>query len=81
MAGKPDAQQIKCARHLLSVQFVNGEEGWVVGRSGTILRSDDGGLSWIQQENKTRQNIYALSFNKKVGWAVGGDGMVLRYER
>jgi len=66
---------------LLSVRFVNGDEGWVVGRSGTILRSDDGGLNWIQQQNSTKQNIYALSFNKKIGWAVGGDGAVLRYER
>jgi photosystem II stability/assembly factor-like uncharacterized protein len=66
---------------LLSVQFVNEDRGWIVGRSGTILRSADGGQSWIQQESTTKQNLYALSFSKKIGWAVGGDGMVLRYEQ
>jgi photosystem II stability/assembly factor-like uncharacterized protein len=66
---------------LLSVKFVNDEEGWAVGRGGVILRTDDGGQSWLQQETKTRQNLYALFFDKKTGWAVGGDGLVLRYER
>jgi photosystem II stability/assembly factor-like uncharacterized protein len=66
---------------LLSVKFVSKEEGWVVGRGGVILRSDDGGDTWKRQETGTRQNLYALFFNKKFGWAVGGDGLVLRYER
>lgn len=66
---------------LLSVKFVNKEEGWIVGRSGVILRTDDGGTTWKQQESRTRQHLYALFFDKKVGYAVGGDGLVLRYER
>ena len=66
---------------LLSVKFVNKEEGWAVGRGGVILRTDDGGSTWKQQESNTRQHLYALFFDKKVGYAVGGDGLVLRYER
>jgi photosystem II stability/assembly factor-like uncharacterized protein len=66
---------------LLSVKFVNDDEGWAVGRSGVILRTEDGGRTWVQQESKTRQNLYALFFDKKTGWAVGGDGLVFRYER
>ena len=66
---------------LLSVQFVNDDEGWIVGRGGLIMRSGDGGRTWIQQESGTKQNLYALNFQKKIGWAVGGDGLILRYER
>lgn len=66
---------------LLSVQFLNDDDGWVVGRGGTILRSEDQGRTWLQQESSTRQNLYSLNFNKKIGWAVGGEGTVLRYER
>jgi photosystem II stability/assembly factor-like uncharacterized protein len=66
---------------LLSVQFLNDDDGWAVGRGGTILRSNDQGKTWIQQESTTRQNLYSLNFNKKIGWAVGGDGTLLRYER
>jgi photosystem II stability/assembly factor-like uncharacterized protein len=66
---------------LLSVQFLNDDEGWAIGRAGTILRTEDQGRTWVQQDSTTKQNLYALNFNKKIGWAVGGDGMVLRYEK
>jgi photosystem II stability/assembly factor-like uncharacterized protein len=66
---------------LLSVQFTSDEEGWAVGRTGTILRTEDSGRTWIQQESQTKENLYALYFNKKIGWVVGGDGLVLSYER
>jgi photosystem II stability/assembly factor-like uncharacterized protein len=66
---------------LLSIQFVNDNEGWAIGRSGTILRSSDEGRTWIAQDSKTKQNLYSLNFNKKVGWVVGAAGIVLRYER
>ena len=66
---------------ILSVQFLNDDDGWVIGRSGTILRTEDKGLTWVAQESTTKQNLYALIFQKKIGWAVGGDGTVLRYEK
>jgi len=66
---------------ILSVQFLNDDDGWAVGRGGTILRTEDQGRTWVQEESTTKQNLYALNFNKKIGWAVGGDGTVLRYEQ
>ena len=66
---------------MLSVQFLNDDDGWAVGRAGTILRSEDTGRTWLKQEATTKQNLYALHFNKKVGWAVGASGTILRYER
>jgi photosystem II stability/assembly factor-like uncharacterized protein len=66
---------------LLSIQFASDKEGWVIGRTGTILKSTDEGQTWVREESTTRQNLYSLYFNKKIGWAVGGGGIVLRYER
>jgi len=66
---------------LLSIQFLNDDEGWAIGRAGTILRSSDEGKTWVRQESTTRQNLYSLIFNKKIGWVVGGAGVALRYER
>jgi photosystem II stability/assembly factor-like uncharacterized protein len=63
------------------VQFASEDEGWIVGRGGTILRSGDGGRTWVRQESRTKQHLYALFVDKKSGWAVGGDGIVLQYER
>jgi hypothetical protein len=34
--------------------------------------------SFKLEEAATRQNLYSLNFNKKIGWAVGGEGIVLR---
>jgi photosystem II stability/assembly factor-like uncharacterized protein len=65
----------------LSVQFVSDDEGWIVGRGGTILRSSNAGRSWIEQESGTKQNLFALFMTKKNGWAVGSNGLILRYER
>jgi photosystem II stability/assembly factor-like uncharacterized protein len=59
---------------LLSIQFLNDDEGWAIGRSGTILRSSDEGKTWVRQESTTKQNLYSLNFNKKIGWVVGGAG-------
>jgi photosystem II stability/assembly factor-like uncharacterized protein len=66
---------------LLSVQFVSEDEGWIVGRGGVILRSGDRGQTWIEQESGTKQNLYALFIDKKIGWAVGSRGLILRYQR
>jgi len=66
---------------ILSVQFLNDDDGWAIGRQGMILRTEDQGMTWLQQNSSTKQNLYALHFNKKIGWAVGGDGTVLRYEK
>ena len=66
---------------ILSVQFLNDDDGWAVGRQGTILRTEDQGRTWLVQDSSTRQNLYALHFNKNIGWAVGGDGTLLRYEK
>jgi photosystem II stability/assembly factor-like uncharacterized protein len=66
---------------LLSVSFINEDEGWAVGRGGVILRSGDGGRTWVLQESGTKQNLYALTMNKKHGVTVGGDGLALQYDR
>ena len=64
---------------MLSAQFVSENESWIVGRNGVILRSGDGGRTWVEQESGTKLNLYAMYMNKKGGWAVGSGGLVLRY--
>lgn len=66
---------------LLSVQFVSEDDGWIVGRGGVILRSGDRGQTWLEQESGTKQNLYALFIDKKIGWAVGSRGLILKYQR
>ena len=48
---------------------------------GTILRTGDGGITWLKQDSANTHNLYALHFQKKIGWAAGSNGMMMRYER
>lgn len=70
-----------------AVHFVNPERGWMVGQSGVILHSTDGGESWQQQESgidenlpeeeQTLRDVYFV--NESNGWAIGNNGQILHY--
>jgi photosystem II stability/assembly factor-like uncharacterized protein len=34
---------------LTAVHFTTGKKGWAVGHSGTVVHTEDGGVSWIRQ--------------------------------
>ncbi|MTV37006.1 glycosyl hydrolase [Duganella radicis] len=34
---------------LVGLRFANGRDGWAVGHSGVVLRTRDGGQSWVRQ--------------------------------
>lgn len=64
---------------LIHLDFVNDDNGWIVGASGTILHTGDGGASWTQQRSGTTSTLYHIDFrNNRTGWAVGERGTVLR---
>ncbi|HEX8889687.1 MAG TPA: YCF48-related protein [Pyrinomonadaceae bacterium] len=75
------AAEVPVKGTLLSVSFPDDNVGWAIGKGGVILRSDDGGRSWVRQESRTKENLYALYIDKKMGWAVGGKGTILQYAR
>lgn len=52
-----------------------------VGERGTVLLSDDSGLSWQQAQVPVQVTLTAVRFaNARTGWAVGHMGVVLRSE-
>lgn len=58
--------------HWRSVSFVSPKLGWVVGESGVIINTTNGGQSWKQQESGTTYTLRSVSFCDSVnGWAVG----------
>lgn len=48
-----------------------------VGERGHVLRSSDGGRSWVQRPSPTRVTLTAVRFAGDIGWAVGHSGVVL----
>ena len=53
--------------------------GWAVGERATILRTVDGGLSWLPVEVSVRATFLSVEFpDEKAGWVVGRGGVILR---
>lgn len=65
---------------LNSVFFTDVNTGYVVGSYGLILKTDDGGLSWSQQNSdSTIISLYSICFtDANTGYAVGGQGTILK---
>jgi photosystem II stability/assembly factor-like uncharacterized protein len=60
------------------IDFVDPRRGWVVGWSGRILHTQDGGATWTEQASTTRWPLAAVDFiDKNVGWAAGHHGILL----
>lgn len=59
---------------LSGLAFAGDSDGWIVGGSGTILRTRDGGASWTHQESGAGSNLYEVWFlDEWRGFAVGGE--------
>ena len=72
----PDA-----SKDLHAVTAVDANTVVVVGGSGTILRSADGGTTWSRVDSPSIANLNAVTFSDaKTGTAVGGVGTILRTE-
>jgi len=54
--------------------------GWVVGDSGYIALTSDGGKNWIQKQNPDtlKRNLNDINLVGRYGWVVGDDGLILR---
>ena len=64
---------------LYDVNFVNNDDGWVVGYSGTVAYSSNGGSTWTPQSSNTNRALKGVYFTTSdKGWAVGEDGTILR---
>ena len=58
---------------LSDIYFVSENTGWVVGDSGVIMKTEDGGNTWIQQNSTTTKDIGKVFFlNDTKGWAGTG---------
>lgn len=63
---------------LYDAQFLDPNEGWVVGVFGSVYHTRDGGKHWELQKTPTTQHLYSVSFTDvKNGWAVGRSGEII----
>ncbi len=64
------------AYYLRAVEFV-GDEGWAVGRFGTILHTSDGGDTWTFQPNPATNTLFDVDFSDGLHGLACGDGIML----
>ena len=57
----------------------SGTNIWLVGDSGTILRSRDGGVTWTKTATNTSSDLYGVAFSSdgSKGMIVGSNGTIL----
>jgi photosystem II stability/assembly factor-like uncharacterized protein len=66
---------------LQHASFVDSLTGTAVGGCGTILKTTDGGASWVQQESGTHGYLRSIHFSDAyTGTIVGDNGIILRTE-
>jgi photosystem II stability/assembly factor-like uncharacterized protein len=61
---------------LYSVHFADENNGWAVGRNGTILHTTNGGNNWVSQVSGTTAFLHTVYFtDRSNGWVVGGSSV------
>jgi photosystem II stability/assembly factor-like uncharacterized protein len=66
--------------HLYCVNFVTEDIGYAVGRAGTVIKTTNGGSSWILQNPGVTKDIFQVVFptDANIGYAVGDSGLILK---
>ncbi len=65
---------------LQAITFTDSANAIVVGESGTIIRSADGGLTWSPEQSGTIDHLNDVAFvGADRGWIVGDGGAILHY--
>nr|ASQ40383.1 photosynthesis system II assembly factor Ycf48 [Cyanoptyche gloeocystis] len=68
---------------LLNLAYHNPKEIWIVGGSGALFYSLDGGLTWNKDFSTENipSNFYKITFvDPQLGFVLGNQGTLLRYE-
>lgn len=65
--------------NILDYAYVDVSRGWAVGDGGTLLATQDGGVSWNAQLSGTQQGLSRVVFaSPLVGWVAGSNGELLK---
>ncbi|KAK2635707.1 hypothetical protein Ddye_030499 [Dipteronia dyeriana] len=67
---------------ILDVGYRSKEEAWAAGGSGILLKTTNGGKTWIRDRaaDNIAANLYSVKFiDEKKGFVLGNDGVLLQY--
>ena len=62
----------------IAASFVDSRHGWAIGNSGQVLRTFDGGQSWVAQSANVETDLLDVKFIDVLeGWIAGNEGLLL----
>ncbi len=66
-------------KNIRSNFFVSTAAGFAAGENGTVLKTEDGGLTWNELKHFTPKSLNTLYFmNAYTGYAAGNDGAIFK---
>lgn len=74
-------RQSQSNSQLFGSSFVDINKGWVVGMNGTILYTQNGGISWLRQETNVSSLFHDVIMIDTTGYAVGELGKIYKYDQ
>lgn len=64
---------------LEAVSAIDARSAWVAGDNGAILRTFDGGESWVTQQSSTSEPLLSIdAVGSSTAWAVGMNGTIVK---
>jgi photosystem II stability/assembly factor-like uncharacterized protein len=64
-------------QNLFSTCVASDHEGWMVGELGRIIRTTDGGKTWVRQDAGTKRPFLAMTcLDAKRAWIAGKEGII-----
>ena len=61
-----------------SMQFITELNAIAVGDEGMLLKTQDGGNTWLQETVTTSENLNFVKFSSQLGFIGGSNGLILR---
>jgi|GEM_PF-3405715 len=62
---------------LFGIHFIDSLTGWTVGNFSTLLKTTDGGESWLPKSVPLRSTLRKVKFvDKNNGWIIGGEEII-----
>jgi photosystem II stability/assembly factor-like uncharacterized protein len=66
-------------QNLQRIYFPDLSHGWAVGNNGAIVKTSDGGVTWVAQNSNTTDTLFDVYFSDSLhGWAVGRHGCMVK---
>lgn len=62
-----------------SISFLTVWDGLAAGNDGKVLKTGDGGITWISTNTSISENLYSIDWtNSSIGYAVGAGGRIIK---